>query len=172
LSLAESLGFDRPQRGHSTIFSEASLTMSRAPIQRRIPALYMRGGTSKGVFFGAICGTRADYVASSGKAVRAADIDIVARILSMGKLHHAMTGTAAVAVAAAAAVPGTVVSAMLSGARAGVRFGHPSGALTVGAEASEQEGGWKVTKVSMSRSARRLMEGVVYVPETAFGSAS
>jgi 2-methylaconitate cis-trans-isomerase PrpF len=69
-------------------------------------------------------------------------------------------------------VPDTVVSRILNGARAGIRFGHPSGALTVGAEAHEQEGGWQVSKVSMSRSARRLMEGAVFVPAATFGSAS
>jgi probable AcnD-accessory protein PrpF len=146
-------------RAHATVAMGLTKTAAEATATRQ--------HTPKLAFFS----LPADYVASSGKAVLASDIDIVARILSMGKLHHAMTGTGAVAVAAAAAVPGTVVSNMLNGARAGVRFGHPSGALTVGAEASEQEGGWKVTKVSMSRSARRLMEGVVYVPETAFGSA-
>jgi probable AcnD-accessory protein PrpF len=147
-------------RAHATVAMGLTKTAAEATATRQ--------HTPKLAFFS----LPTDYLASSGKMVRAGDIDIVARILSMGKLHHAMTGTGAVAVAAAAAVPGTVISAMLNGARAGVRFGHPSGALTVGAEATEQEGGWKVTKVSMSRSARRLMEGVVYVPETAFGSAA
>jgi hypothetical protein len=106
----------------------------------------------------------AGYTASSGKAVAAADIDILARVLSMGLLHHAMTGTGAVAIAAAAAVPGTIVSRLLGGARPELRFGHPSGTLRVGAEASESAHGWAVSKVTMSRSARRLMEGVVLVP--------
>jgi 2-methylaconitate cis-trans-isomerase PrpF len=106
----------------------------------------------------------APYVASSGKAIAAGDMDIVARILSMGKLHHAMTGTGAVGIAAAAAVPGTVVSKVLGGAREGMTFGHPSGTLAVGAEARQDENGWVVTKVVMSRSARRLMEGVVLIP--------
>ena len=105
------------------------------------------------------------YTASSGKAVAAADIDLCARIFSMGKLHHAMTGTGAVAIAVAAAIRGTVVSRLLGeGSRQEVRFGHPSGTLTVGAAASESEGEWKVEKATMSRSARRLMEGNVFVP--------
>jgi len=110
--------------------------------------------------------TRAsDYVASSGKAVSAEDIDIAVRALSMGKLHHAMMGTAAVAIGAAAAVPGTIVNeAAGGGERAFVRFGHPSGTLRVGAEAAQTASGWIATKASMSRSARVLMEGFVRIP--------
>ena len=108
----------------------------------------------------------AAYTAAGGKAVAAADIDLLARILSMGKLHHAMTGTGAVALAVACAIPGTLVS-RVAGVRGQVRFGHPSGALTVGAEASEVDGRWVVTKARMSRSARRLMEGAVLVPAPA-----
>ncbi|HJV24049.1 MAG TPA: 2-methylaconitate cis-trans isomerase PrpF [Aromatoleum sp.] len=108
----------------------------------------------------------AAYTASSGKAVKADDIDLCARIFSMGKLHHAMTGTGAVAIAVAAAIRGTVVSRLLGegGRRDEVRFGHPSGTMTVGAAASEIQGEWKVEKATMSRSARRLMEGQVFVP--------
>ncbi|MCG2594416.1 2-methylaconitate cis-trans isomerase PrpF [Ramlibacter sp. XY19] len=108
----------------------------------------------------------AAYVAASGKRVAVDDIDLCARIFSMGKLHHAMTGTGAVAIAVAAAIPGTVVARVLggAGAREEVRFGHPSGALTVGASASEIDGEWQVAKATMSRSARRLMDGVVFVP--------
>ncbi|WP_439472503.1 2-methylaconitate cis-trans isomerase PrpF [Brevundimonas sp.] len=106
-----------------------------------------------------------DYVSSSGKAVGAGDVDLLVRALSMGKLHHAMMGTAAVAIGAAAAIPGTVVNlAAGGGERQSVRFGHPSGTLRVGAEAVQQDGGWTITKAIMSRSARRLMEGWVYVP--------
>ena len=106
-----------------------------------------------------------DYVSSSGKAVSAEDIDIAVRALSMGKLHHAMMGTAAVAVGAAAAVPGTIVNeAAGGGERAFVRFGHPSGTLRVGAEAAQTASGWIATKASMSRSARVLMEGFVRIP--------
>ena len=108
----------------------------------------------------------ADYVASSGKRVAADEIDLRVRALSMGKLHHAMMGTAAVAIAAAAAVPGTVVSdAAGGGERKAVRFGHPSGTLRVGAEAVQKNGQWTVTRAVMSRSARILMEGWVRVPE-------
>ncbi|WP_457335039.1 2-methylaconitate cis-trans isomerase PrpF [Rhizobacter sp. P5_C2] len=112
----------------------------------------------------------ADYVASSGKAVRAADIDLLVRALSMGKLHHAMMGTAAVAIGTAAAIPGTLVNlAAGGGTRAAVRFGHPSGTLRVGAEARQADDGqWSVTKALMSRSARVLMEGWVRVPGDSF----
>jgi hypothetical protein len=107
----------------------------------------------------------ATYVASSGKQVDAADIDLLVRALSMGKLHHAMMGTAAVAIGAAAAVPGTLVNlAAGGGALAAVRFGHPSGTLRVGAQATQHDGDWRVTKAVMSRSARVLMEGWVRVP--------
>lgn len=110
-----------------------------------------------------------DYVASSGKEVRAADIDLLVRALSMGKLHHAMMGTAAVAIGTAAAIPGTLVNlAAGGGTRNAVRFGHPSGTLRVGAEANQDNGEWSVTKAIMSRSARVLMEGWVRVPGDAF----
>ena len=104
------------------------------------------------------------YVCSSGKQVDASQIDLLVRAMSMGKLHHAMMGTAAVAIGTAAAIPGTLVSLAAGGARAAVRFGHPSGTLRVGAQASEIDGQWCVSKVSMSRSARVLMEGWVRVP--------
>jgi 2-methylaconitate isomerase len=109
----------------------------------------------------------AEYVASSGKAVRAADVDLLVRAMSMGKLHHAMMGTAAVAIATAAAIPGTLVNiAAGGGERHAVRFGHPSGTLRVGAQAEQRDGEWIVTKAIMSRSARVLMEGWVRVPDT------
>ena len=107
----------------------------------------------------------ADYTASSGKRIDAADIDLLVRALSMGKLHHAMMGTAAVAIGAAAAIPGTLVNlAAGGGAPQAVRFGHPSGTLRVGAEAARVDGEWTVTRAIMSRSARVLMEGRVRVP--------
>ncbi|ART50356.1 MAG: 2-methylaconitate cis-trans isomerase PrpF [Propionivibrio sp.] len=110
-----------------------------------------------------------DYTASSGKAVAAAEIDLLVRALSMGKLHHAMMGTAAVAIGTAAAIPGTLVNlAAGGGERQAVRFGHPSGTLRVGAEASKVDGEWVVTKALMSRSARVLMEGWVRVPGDSF----
>ena len=115
----------------------------------------------------------ADYVASSGKTVQAADVDLLVRALSMGQLHHAMMGTAAVAIGTAAAVPGTLVNlAAGGGARSAVpgsvRFGHPSGTLRVGAEAQLVNGQWAVTKALMSRSARVLMEGHIRVPADSF----
>ncbi|HKU16999.1 MAG TPA: 2-methylaconitate cis-trans isomerase PrpF [Steroidobacteraceae bacterium] len=111
----------------------------------------------------------AGYVAASGKQVRADEIDLLVRAMSMGKLHHAMMGTAAVAIGTAAAIPGTLVS-LAAGGRAhdAVRFGHPSGTLRVGAEARQVNGEWIVTKAAMSRSARVLMEGFIRVPGDSF----
>jgi hypothetical protein len=111
----------------------------------------------------------ADYVASSGRRVAKNDVDLLVRALSMGKLHHAMMGTAAVAIGTAAAIPGTLVNlAAGGGTRNAVRFGHPSGTLRVGAEARQVNGEWIVTRAIMSRSARVLMEGWVRVPGDAF----
>lgn len=109
-----------------------------------------------------------DYVSSSGRTVAAADVDLLVRALSMGKLHHAMMGTASVAIATAAAIPGTLVNeAAGGGVRDAVRFGHPSGTLRVGASAEQRDGRWTVTRAVMSRSARVLMEGWVRVPAEA-----
>ena len=109
------------------------------------------------------------YTASSGKTIAAGDVDLLVRALSMGKLHHAMMGTCAVAIGTAAAVPGTLVNlAAGGGERTAVRFGHPSGTLRVGAEAKQVNGEWTVTKAIMSRSARILMEGWVRVPGDSF----
>ncbi|MCH9826805.1 MAG: 2-methylaconitate cis-trans isomerase PrpF [Gammaproteobacteria bacterium] len=109
------------------------------------------------------------YTSSSGKAVDAGDIDLCVRALSMGKLHHAMMGTAAVAIGTAAAIPGTLVNLAAGGGdREAVRFGHPSGSLKVGAEAKLVDGEWVVKKAIMSRSARVLMSGAVHVPGDAF----
>lgn len=113
----------------------------------------------------AFVGQPADYTASSGKQVAAESIDLAVRALSMGKLHHAMMGTAAVAIGTAAAIPGTLVNLAAGGSeRESVTFGHPSGTLRVGAQAIEQAGQWTVKKVLMSRSARVLMEGYVRIP--------
>ena len=105
------------------------------------------------------------HTASDGRRIDPAAVDLLVRIFSMGKLHHAMTGTGAVAIAAAAAIPGTIVHriAPLS-AEGSMRFGHPSGTLSVGAEAAHEGGQWAIRKVVMSRSARRLMEGWVRIP--------
>jgi probable AcnD-accessory protein PrpF len=111
----------------------------------------------------------APYTSSAGKEVGATDVDLLVRAMSMGKLHHAMMGTAAVAIGTAAAIPGTLVNlAAGGGARDAVRFGHPSGTLRVGAQATQQNGEWSVTKAVMSRSARVLMEGWVRVPGDTF----
>jgi hypothetical protein len=106
------------------------------------------------------------YTASSGKAIAESDIDVCVRALSMGKLHHAMMGTAAVAIATAAAIPGTIVNLAAGGTeRESVTFGHPSGTLKVGAAAKLVDGKWLAEKAVMSRSARVLMEGLVRVPQ-------
>jgi probable AcnD-accessory protein PrpF len=111
----------------------------------------------------------AEYTSSSGKQVAAGDVDLLVRAMSMGKLHHAMMGTAAVAIGTAAAIPGTLVNlAAGGGARSAVRFGHPSGTLRVGAEATGSGSEWSVSKAIMSRSARVLMEGWVRVPGDSF----
>ena len=110
-----------------------------------------------------------DYITSSNKSVPASDIDLHVRALSMGKLHHAMMGTAAVAIGTAAAIPGTLVNlAAGGGAKENVTFGHPSGTLKVGAQAVKIAGNWTVNKVVMSRSARILMEGWVHIPANSF----
>ena len=107
-----------------------------------------------------------DYTASSGKEIDKEDIDLSVRALSMGKLHHAMMGTAAVAIGTAAAIPGTLVNLAAGGGHLeSVNFGHPSGTLRVGAETECNDGLWSVNKVSMSRSARVLMEGNVRIPQ-------
>lgn len=109
------------------------------------------------------------YASSSGKAVAEGDVDLLVRALSMGKLHHAMMGTAAVAIGTAAAIPGTLVNLAAGGGdRKAVVFGHPSGTLRVGAEATQEGGQWQVRKAIMSRSARVLMEGWVRVPGDTF----
>ena len=108
------------------------------------------------------------YTASSGKQIGEGEVDLLVRALSMGKLHHAMMGTAAVAIASASAVPGTLVNLAAGGERDSVTFGHPSGTLRVGAGAQQVNGQWTATKASMSRSARVLMEGWVRVPGDCF----
>ena len=111
----------------------------------------------------------AAYLASSGKEVKPDQVDLLVRALSMGQLHHAMMGTAAVAIGTAAAIPGTLVNlAAGGGVRDTVRFGHPSGVLRVGASVRKEEGQWVVSSVLMSRSARVLMDGGVWIPGNAF----
>jgi 2-methylaconitate cis-trans-isomerase PrpF len=109
------------------------------------------------------------FISSSGKEISASDIDLSVRALSMGKLHHAMMGTAAVAIGTAAAIPGTLVNlAAGAGERSAVTFGHPSGSLRVGAETVQVNGQWHAKKVIMSRSARVLMQGWVRIPGGSF----
>ncbi|MHC9084691.1 2-methylaconitate cis-trans isomerase PrpF [Luteimonas sp. RIT-PG2_3] len=149
---AKALAMFETIRAHGAVRMGLIADVSEAPRRQHTPKV-------------AFVAPAADYVASSGKAVAAGDIDLRVRALSMGKLHHAMMGTAAVAIGTAAAIPGTLVNlAAGGGARTSVRFGHPSGTLRVGAEANEVDGQWTVTKAIMSRSARVLMEGAVRVP--------
>jgi len=107
-----------------------------------------------------------DYLAADGRRVHGTDIDLLARIFSMGKLHHAMTGTGAIGIAAAASIPGTVVQRLLAQGHVGgdIIFGHPSGITRVGARAEKRGGCWCIERVSLSRSARVLMQGFVWVP--------
>ena len=133
----------------------------RMGLIRRVEEAAARQHTPKVAFVAA----PAAYTASSGRRVAAGDIDLLARALSMGRLHHAMMGTAAVATGTAAAIPGTLVNlAAGGGERDAVVFGHPSGVLRVGAEVVRNDTGWSVARVTMSRSARVLMEGWVRAP--------
>ena len=119
----------------------------------------------------AFVGTQQSYISSSGKSIHANDIDLVIRALSMGFLHHAMMGTAAVAIATAAVIPNTLVSQAVSSKKtdiSSVTFGHPSGTLKVGAKAEIVKGEWQVERVTMSRSARRLMQGDIFIPSDCF----
>jgi len=140
-------------RAHGTVAMGMAKTVEEATeFHQHVPKL---------AFFS----TPAPYRSSGGRDVTINDIDVLARIISMGKLHHAMTGTGAVGIAAAAAVKNTVLSNLLGGPVKELRFGHPSGTLRVGADAQQTSSGWAVTKVKMSRSARRMMIGHVLVPE-------
>ncbi|KXU94144.1 3-methylitaconate isomerase [Caballeronia megalochromosomata] len=143
------------------IRSHAAVRMGLAATAEEVTAL--RPHTPKLAFVSMPAG----YVASSGKRIDPNSVDINARILSMGKLHHAMTGTGAVAVAVAGSIPGTIVNQLVAEKKPDqLRFGHPSGVMAVGAEAEQRDGTWVVTKAIMSRSARRLMEGYVFVPSS------
>ncbi len=149
---AERLAFFETLRAHGAVQMGLIQDIAEAASRQHTPKI-------------AFVAPPAGYTASSGKPVAANDIDLLVRALSMGKLHHAMMGTAAVAIGAAAAIPGTLVNlAAGGGVRQSVRFGHPSGTLRVGAEAQQQGKDWTITKAIMSRSARVLMEGMVRSP--------
>lgn len=139
-------------RAHGAVRMGLITDVSEAPKRQHTPKI-------------AFVAPATDHVVSSGKTIAAGDIDLCVRALSMGKLHHAMMGTCAVAIGTAAAIPGTLVNEAAGGGdRQAVRFGHPSGTLRVGAEATQEDGKWQVRKAIMSRSARVLMEGAVRVP--------
>jgi hypothetical protein len=158
----------RDINGNTDLLSKAEAIRAHAAVRMGLSrtadeASTLRPHTPKLAFVA----TPSAYVASSGKPVDPATLDINARIFSMGKLHHAMTGTGAVAVAVAGVIPGTVVHRLLTNRTADrIRFGHPSGVLAVGAEAGQRDGSWVVTKAIMSRTARRLMEGNIFVPSS------
>ncbi len=149
---AKALAMFEAIRAHGAVRMGLIRDVSEAPKRQHTPKI-------------AFVAPAQDYVASSGRRIAAGDIDLNVRALSMGKLHHAMMGTCAVAIATAAAIPGTLVNrAAGGGERETVRFGHPSGTLRVGAQAERVDGQWVVRKAIMSRSARVLMEGWVRVP--------
>ena len=151
-------GDDAALKKFETIRAHGAMRMG---LIKHLDEIAIRQHTPKIAFVAAPAG----YVASSGKAVSGGDVDLLVRAMSMGKLHHAMMGTAAVAIGTAAAIPGTLVNlAAGGGEREAVRFGHPSGTLRVGAEAALVDGEWVVRKAVMSRSARVLMEGWIRVP--------
>jgi probable AcnD-accessory protein PrpF len=148
----EALAMFESIRSHGALRMGLVETLAEAENRQHTPKIAFVAGPS-------------DYVAASGKRIAADDVDLLVRGLSMGKLHHAMPGTVAVAIGAATAIPGTVVNAAAGGGnQTSVRFGHPSGTLRVGAEATEINGEWVVRKAIMSRSARVLMEGWIRVP--------
>lgn len=155
---------------------------SNSELQAKLEKIRAKGGVAMGIFEDVIEAEKSQHIpkiawvapaqshtASSGKAVDKADIDLVVRAMSMGQLHHAMMGTAAVAIAAAATTQGTLVNkAAGGGSLSEVRFGHPSGTLLVGGKTEHVDGRWQAKKVSMSRSARRIMVGQVFVPADGF----
>lgn len=148
----EALAMFESIRSHGALRMGLVETLAEAENRQHTPKIAFVAGPS-------------DYVAASGKRITADDVDLLVRGLSMGKLHHAISGTVAVAIGAATAIPGTVVNAAAGGGnQTSVRFGHPSGTLRVGAEAKELNGEWVVRKAIMSRSARVLMEGWIRVP--------
>jgi len=167
---AEDLGYDGTElqdaiNGDSAALARFETIRALAAVRMGLIQHLSEAATRQHTPKVAICAPPRGYTASSGKAIKATDIDLNVRALSMGKLHHAMMGTAAVAIASAAAISGTLVNrAAGGGARDAITFGHPSGTLKVGAAACEHDGDWRIEKVVMSRSARVLMEGWVRVP--------
>jgi 2-methylaconitate cis-trans-isomerase PrpF len=153
--------------GNPTLLGRAEAIRTRASMRMKLAKTPMEAAQRQHTPKIAFIAPPADYTASDGRKVAADSVDLLARIISMGKLHHAMTGTGGVAIAAAAAIPGTLVQKTMRPAKDGrIRFGHPSGTLSVGAEAVASGGQWRVSKALMSRTARRLMEGWVRVPRT------
>lgn len=103
---------------------------------------------------------------SGGRRFTTDQLDLACRVVSIGVFHHAIPGTAAIAIAAGASVPGTVAASLLvRPAGELLQLGHPSGRVGVGVEAREEGAAWRILAARMSRSARVLMEGRVFVPE-------
>ncbi len=151
--------------GSKALLELAEAVRSRAAVAMGLSATAEEATTERPHTPKIVCVAKpTGYIAADGRHVEPESFDLLARIFSMGRLHHAMTGTGAVAIAAAAAMPGTIVHRIAPLSAAGtVRFGHPSGTVTVGAEVTQRGGHWVVRKIIVSRSARRLMEGWVRV---------
>ena len=167
---ARDLGYDGTElqeviNGHPAALEKFETIRAHGAMKMRLIEDIAEAATRQHTPKVAFCAPPKEYTAAGGRRIRAGDIDLNVRALSMGKLHHAMMGTAAVAIAAASVIPGTLVNTAAGGGeRDAVTFGHPSGTLKVGALAHESAGGWVIEKVVMSRSARVLMQGVVCVP--------
>lgn len=121
--------------------------------------------------FFAIVSKPAGYSTISGGAVEADRVDIVSRLLFMLRMHKTYAVSGTVATGAAVRIPGSVAwEALRAEAREGqtVRIGHPGGVIPVEAVAEAGENGVKLKKIGVYRTARRIMDGCVYVRKTVF----
>jgi len=115
------------------------------------------------------------HVAAGGATIATDEIDFVARCFSMGTMHHAFVATGAVAAAVAAVLPGTVVNEVAplgSRGSATVRFAHASGVVRIGAAVEQRNGTSTASTVRVSRTARRIMHGEVFVPDAVGAGAA
>lgn len=107
-----------------------------------------------------------DNPTNAGTMVPASEMDVVARIMSMGKLHHAFTGTGSIALACAAALPGSLVQQCLTRAAAELKLGHASGVLAIAARVErDAHAHWRMVSTTLARSARRLFSGTLHIPD-------
>jgi 2-methylaconitate cis-trans-isomerase PrpF len=116
-----------------------------------------------------------EYIAADGRVVAPAGIEVVGRIMTMGRLHRAYALTGAICTAVAAQVEGTLVHEAARAARSGersVRIGHPSGVIEIGVDVRRSDGAWIVEKVTTQRTARRLMEGAALIPASVWPEAA